>query len=451
MKKIRQASRVLFEADDPLNLAIARVLVFLGIAKSVEPGTIAAFAELPTDLMVPPLGMGTLFPALPLDSSWVFAAGWILRGLALAAAAGLATRGTTLITVVGAWVYLGIPSLFGHVAHTLHHLIWFGSILALSPCGDTFSIDALLGRRSAGPPSPRYGFPLRCMWLLLGIAFFFAGFWKIGQSGLAWFWSDGLSHLSAKRIHATGGSELTWLTGWLTQVGGLLTIVFELAFPLAVFSRRGRSALFVIGLLFHGAVFVTLKISFSALMLTYPILLDNASILRWLRAKTTGTPAPAAPADSSADPSRALVALSIFWIVGLTLTGALRIGSAWPVSAFPRFERIHTPFFTSYVLRGRLPDDSRVEVRDSRIGSSAYRHHLYRLIRLSSSRAIGLDTRDDLMNRWQVLCTLAWASDPRLRLAKSVEFVLVDLDLSDGPAHPVVLDERVAFSCSPPT
>jgi hypothetical protein len=448
MKTHKPLTRFLFEPDDPVNLGIARFFVFLALAKSIAPSTTAAMAGLPTELMRPPFGTGFLFPALPMDPAWIYGLGWLLRGLALAAAVGFLTRTTTILTTVGAWFYLAIPHLFGHVSHTVHHLVWFGSILALSRCGDAMSVDALLGRRTAGPPSARYGFPLRAIWLILGISFFFAGLWKIVQSGPDWFLSENLSNLSAKRIYATGAEGIAWLHGWPAHLGGLLTIVFEMGFVFALFFPVGRWILFVTGLMFHAGALITFKISFIALVICYPILLDNAAILRWLRSRLSDTRVDAVPVGP-APPSRAVLALGAFWIVSLLLAGALRVRMSWPIGAFPRFGRIHTPNFTSYVARGTLADGSMVEVRDNQLGGGKYRYHLYRLVRLDIDRALAFDERGDLEDRWRLLCAIAWRDHPLLQPAEKVEFVLVDVDLAAGPGQARIVRERIAFVCDP--
>jgi hypothetical protein len=53
----------------------------------------------------------------------------------------------------------------------------------------------------------------------MGVAYFFAGFWKLATVGTAWFTSDSLSHLAAKLAYAGIGSRV----GGLERVEGRLS------------------------------------------------------------------------------------------------------------------------------------------------------------------------------------------------------------------------------------
>ncbi|MFE1744162.1 hypothetical protein [Coleofasciculus sp. H7-2] len=111
---------------------------------------------------------------------------------------GLFSRTSALLTAFIGFYALGIPQFFGKVDRD-HHLLWFSAILAASRCGDYFSGDAIFtawkraDRGVVEPPSSSsiYALPLRFVWLLLGIIYFFLGFWK--------FWTG----LSAKIAIAT--------------------------------------------------------------------------------------------------------------------------------------------------------------------------------------------------------------------------------------------------------
>ena len=72
------------------------------------------------------------------------------------------------------------------------------AILAVSPCADVLSIDAVRAswkradRGITEPPEPSqaYALPLRFVWLIMGVIYFSAGFWKVWTAGIAWGWSD---------------------------------------------------------------------------------------------------------------------------------------------------------------------------------------------------------------------------------------------------------------------
>ena len=66
-------------------------------------------------------------------------------------------------------------------------------ILALSRCGDAWSLDAVIRRRRgvAEPAaSGEYRWPVRMVWLLLSIVFCAAGASKLVRSGFEWITSD---------------------------------------------------------------------------------------------------------------------------------------------------------------------------------------------------------------------------------------------------------------------
>src|SRR3989442_9968884 len=90
------------------------------------------------------------------------------------------------------------------------------------------------------PPvsSIAYALPLRFVWLLMGVIYFSAGFWKIWTGGYQWAWSD-----NPRNIMYNKWMELS---GWvpvfrvdhypmLYKVSGVCTLVFELSFILLIF------------------------------------------------------------------------------------------------------------------------------------------------------------------------------------------------------------------------
>ena len=105
----------------------------------------------------------------------------------LTAIAGALPRTAMLtVTISGLYVF-GLSQLSGAVIHDMH-LFWLSALLAVSPCGDAFS---LVRRKRAGA-SLAYGIPLRLARLLLAVVYFFPGYWKLATSGLEWITSDNL-------------------------------------------------------------------------------------------------------------------------------------------------------------------------------------------------------------------------------------------------------------------
>jgi hypothetical protein len=178
----------------PANLAVVRITVFWILFDRLKAGGFRRYARLPEELRFPPFGWETILSAIPLDETTVKAAQIAAGALAFLAMVGLFTRpAAALASLLGVYV-LGSQYLFGKVDHTFHHVIWFGLLLAASPSGDALSVDAWRARRRGKPPpgpARAYALPIRCMWLLMGVAYFFPGLFKL-LAGPQWILSENL-------------------------------------------------------------------------------------------------------------------------------------------------------------------------------------------------------------------------------------------------------------------
>jgi predicted DCC family thiol-disulfide oxidoreductase YuxK len=287
--------RYFSEVTDPVNLAVFRIVVFAATLHLFEFDSFVWYATLPRDLIVAPFGMETLLPHLPLDTTTAWAIGRLFQAACVAALVGLASRTSAMVAVVTGVYVLGLPQFYGKVDH-YHHLLWFAAILAVSRCGDVWSVDAVVRAvRQAERETPRrpepsraYAVPLRFAWLLLGMIYFFPGLWKVWNAGFEWVFSENLRMIM----------HLKWseFPGWapvfpideyplLYQAGAAATIVFELSFVWLLFFPRVRRALVVAGLGFHNGSAVFLRIPFVHVQLMYVSLLDWAGMLRWAGAR----------------------------------------------------------------------------------------------------------------------------------------------------------------------
>jgi hypothetical protein len=438
-----------------VNLAFARFVIFAVIALRFSTETYVAFAQLPRELLRPPIGMGWALPLVPLEPEGVRALALVLRLSAVAAALGLATRVSTVLATLAAGLFFAIPHLFGHVGHDRHHLIWFAALLAASPCGDRLSLDALWRRFRRGPaeappgPAVRYGFPLRAILLVMGAAYFFSGFWKLASIGVGWFWSDSLNNLAAKLAWAGlgGHPDVIRRFPWLAPVGGLGTVAFELGFVfLVVSSRAGRIVALVAAFAFHIGTFFLLGISFGHLLYCYLGLIDVAGLARRFGLARAEANRP--------EPSRVALpmrATALVVIGGVALFGALRVGNGWPFACYPRFDVRHTPRVTSYVVEGRGPSGERLRLHDGELGGPLLGRHFYNLLRANQARVAGLEDADGREPRWRAACTFLWGHHPALRDATAVRFLLDDVDVSADGGHGRILRERELFACAPPS
>jgi hypothetical protein len=146
----------------------------------------------------------------PVDPQVGWAALLLFRVACVATVLGCFTRVSAVLTVLaGAWS-LAIPQLYGKLNHD-HHVMWFAALLAVSPCADVLAIDAVRAARrradrgAVDPPGPAraYALPIRVIWVLLGIVYFFPGFWKIWTTGFTWISADNLRN----QMFSSGGSS----------------------------------------------------------------------------------------------------------------------------------------------------------------------------------------------------------------------------------------------------
>ena len=284
--------RYLFEPASPVNLACFRILAF-GLLLDMSRGMAAlSFAALPAELLHPPPGWAGLLSVLPISVPWATAATVALMVTASCALAGLWTRTTGLLAVVLALYVLGIPQFYGKLNH-YHHVIWFATVAAAAPSGDALSVDALWKAwrdPQVPPPGPAvcYGLPLRLVGLLIGVAYFFAGFWKVVMSGVGWAWSDNLRYkmYHAWVMHDALPAFRLDTFPLLYRLGGVYTLLIELGFIFLILFPLLRRLALLGGVGFHASVYAFMKINFWTLPAGYLALVDVQGLLqrggRWL-------------------------------------------------------------------------------------------------------------------------------------------------------------------------
>ena len=149
----------------------------------------------------------------------------------------------------------------------------------LSRCGDAWSIDRVIRSYRAGPPvqpvapSGEYNWPIKCVWLISALVFFAAGVAKLRFSGLAWITSDNMANMLLQHHYKSDP-----IVGWgkiianyplLCQTLAAGTIVLELGFVLAIFSRIARW-LFVPGMfVMQVGIALLMGVVFTQFMFVY--------------------------------------------------------------------------------------------------------------------------------------------------------------------------------------
>lgn len=201
--------------------------------------------------------------------------------LSLAAAtAGFFTSATTKAAALLFLFYQGLVRSFGHFNHDEMPVVYMLIALAFTPCGDAYSLDSFLRRTQSRTGDVVYGFPVLMLRSLLAWSYFSAALIKIRVAGLAYFSADNLPTLailhSLDNLHDTQHRLAFWLphASGVTGVFALLVVLWELSFPLAVFSKHARRIILPFGIIFHVATIFFMNISFPYHLAAYVVFVD---------------------------------------------------------------------------------------------------------------------------------------------------------------------------------
>jgi hypothetical protein len=360
---IRQFRDYFREPGSALNLAFLRILTCVVLL--VKAPNLQFVTTLPPVLPFPPIGFGwvvklTTTNPIVVGSLWgAFILATICGTLGIWSRASLWIAGLLSVYVIG------LKYCFIKVDHDLIHLPYAALLLANSPCGDVLSLDWLRRRggdwtwfrADARAESHQYALPLRYLWLLIGLGYFFAGFWKVAFSGLDWALSDNLRNtLWGCWAYMDDFQPLFRLDRYplLCRLSALGTLVYELGFVFALPIRSLRPWLCVLGIAFHIGIARILGLDFWPLMVFYPTLID------WGRPLSARRESVAMPSSS-----RLLRSLGAGLAVGVLLAGLTHFNS-WPFSVMPTFAEIAPPAVPIIRVIGRTGQD-RAVVPDYRL------------------------------------------------------------------------------------
>lgn len=224
---------------------------------------------------------------------------FVWRASLVTACIGLFTRTSVIVAALLGFYVLGVQGNFGKVGHGEGILILAMCILALSRCGDAWSIDSLIrafrsrdpiGQRNR-PISGEYRWPIRMIWLLMSMIFLGAGITKLRWSGLDWITTDNLSTtiLSHYYNQPVGNEWKSTIGIWianhrtLCKVVAGLTILIEIGFPLAMFSRWARAVLVPSAFLAQVGIYVMMGVAFTQFMFVYVFWIPWDTLGRFVR------------------------------------------------------------------------------------------------------------------------------------------------------------------------
>ena len=281
-----------FSAEtQPINLAMFRVVFFVALACSFSVPNIVWFSSIPAELRFPPPGLHWLLAHLPINETWAWSASVLLLFFCFTAAVGLFTCTSAVVCLVLGLYVLGIPQCYGKINH-YHHLLWFTAILAVSPCADVLSIDAIRWSRkradngSTEPPgsSNVYALPLRFVWLLMGAIYFSAGFWKVWTGGYKWAFSDNPRNMFYNKWMEFGVWRPFFRIDqhpFLYQMSAAASIAFELSFIVIIFFPAIRYLAALGGLAFHNMTGLFMRIYFWQMQVCYVSFVDWQRVFRF--------------------------------------------------------------------------------------------------------------------------------------------------------------------------
>jgi hypothetical protein len=198
----------------------------------------------------------------------------------IAATAGYLTGAATKTAALLFLFYEGLVRSFIHFNHDEMPMVYMLVVLAFTPCGDGFSVDRLLGRVREKAGNIVYGYPILLMRILLAWSYFSSALVKLRVAGLGYFNADNLPTLaimhSLDNLHATHYR----LAFWLPRARGIMTFVvvlvvlWELAFPLAIFSKVARRVVLPAGVLFHLGTLFSMNVFFPYHLAAYLVFVD---------------------------------------------------------------------------------------------------------------------------------------------------------------------------------
>ena len=190
------------------------------------------------------------------------------------------------ITLMTMHFYMGkVHGYPGWSSHHIYILVISVSLLALSPCGRSFSWDryrALAQARDARDIPPEHGdlWPQRLIALQLAALYFWAAVDKTNWSFLSG------QRLEEAFIWSFTGRALEPLIslGAILAVLSIIVVVVEYFLAFAIFVRRWQAFVLPLGLALHAAFYVLLPVNtYSAtVMVLYLALLDPDAVHRFL-------------------------------------------------------------------------------------------------------------------------------------------------------------------------
>jgi len=307
-----------------LRIAVAGILLI-----SPELHAARALAAAPARLVRVPEGIAWL-AELSFTASSVGAVHTLAVCVGALTLLGYWTRVATALFALSATFLISFTQRAGAALHDMH-LLWLLALLAVSPAGDVWSVDAWGERMPA--PALRYGVPLCFARALLGVVYLFPGIHKLLDSGWTWASAHNITALLYGKWFQYGQVPSWRIDRWpsLLASGGGGVLLFELSFIMLALLPRTRWLALGSGLLFHVSTQLFFFISFYSLLVCYVMLLPWQRVLRRTR-KLAET---MAARDERWPWSSILVGGAL--LLGASIQGARGQTQSFPFACYPTF------------------------------------------------------------------------------------------------------------------
>jgi hypothetical protein len=317
----------------PYNIAVLRILFFSYLAFLYFTKWHSALGIVGLESRVALPGIGWLIDILPINPEiyvWAVKIGAISCAMIVI---GFRTRFFLILNAILCFYIFATPNFFGKLWHE-QLIIWITWFLALSKCYDVFSVDAVLNKTPV-IKSPQYTFPIRLVWLQLGVIYFWAGLYKLWDSGFDWALGQSMvNQVQLEWLQHYDQAPSLRIDKWplLLHIGGMAAILFELSYILLVLRPKLRWLVATAGLAMHNIIGYFMYISFSMMLQAFYVFYINFNPLFQRRAKAV-----VAPIVNTY--SRFAFGLGLT-IVGINFCYGMFSIDSYPFSSYPKYSSL---------------------------------------------------------------------------------------------------------------
>lgn len=342
----RNRNKLINEISSPLPLALLRIVFFSvffigGIIRFNELlSSFGFFVEFANAKNLPDTISSAFWSLIPYSQNTIRVA---LIGLIIAAffsLVGFKTKFFIFLFAILAIYIFALPNLTGKINNN-QDVFWIPLLLAFSGCGDIWSIDALIKLKSKRisnslVKSPHYSMAIFTIWVMLGICYFFPGFWKWWNCGLDWALTENVKYQMYNKWFSLGHFTPFFRIDYyplLYKAAGLITLWFELFFIFLLPFKKARKIGITGGLMLHLSIWIFMDIFFIFFIMSYLAFFNYDRIWEKVKNRTLGTSQKPFKLLTNAP----LTIITVCLLGGFGLFGILRIDS-WPFSCYPKFE-----------------------------------------------------------------------------------------------------------------